>query len=427
MKATAHLLLSRGPLQPPPDGVAVTNETSIASDVRYSGLPGFGLNKILVPIDSSELSVRTLRYAAPLAQQFGASLCLVHVVEKTSLATDLSVPSSGWLRAEAATFGMPALTNLRHREIGAHFPGETLIRSGEPAHAISEAAQELGADLIVISTMGWPQPCHAVFGPLAERVARLSHCPVLTVRENSLCKNDVAEGVHSTTPWQHIVVPIDYSDSSRHAARYAATLAARLSARLTLVSILDPGGANPGQRPMSCNKDAERALTSWAKEEIHGTLQFSTEVGMGFPSDNVLEQECKRLKADLIVLGIRNRHGLGLLGDPSELILRHAPCPVLSVKPTSNLLFRSRVTSFMRYGKDLMYRLSTNAYVFWGALIIAASLVLGELTHVEEVLWRATFALGVATVIIGLLHASLDVRSHCEGSGSRRSRGPKGR
>jgi hypothetical protein len=28
----------------------------------------------------------------------------------------------------AATFGMPALTNLRHREIGAAFPGETLIR-----------------------------------------------------------------------------------------------------------------------------------------------------------------------------------------------------------------------------------------------------------------------------------------------------------
>src|SRR5204863_3066998 len=98
---------------------------------------------------------------------------------------------------------------------------------------------------------------------------------------------------------------------SRHAIQYAATLAAHLSARLTLVSILDPGGANPGQRLMSCHKDAESALRSWAKEEIDGTLPFSTEVGMGFASDNVLEQECKRLKADLIVLGIRNRHGLG--------------------------------------------------------------------------------------------------------------------
>ena len=106
MKASAHLPLSRGPLQPLTDGAAVSNETSMAPDVSHSGLPSFGLNKILVPIDSFEVSLKTLRYAASLAQQFGASLCLVHVVEKTSLATDLSVPSSGWLRAEAATFGM---------------------------------------------------------------------------------------------------------------------------------------------------------------------------------------------------------------------------------------------------------------------------------------------------------------------------------
>jgi hypothetical protein len=74
-----------------------------------------------------------------------------------------------------------------------------------------------------------------------------------------------------------------------------------------------------------------------------------------------------------------------------------------------------------------MYHLSTNAYVFWGVLITAASLVIGELTHGEEVLWRAAAALGTATVIIGLIHASLDVRSDTEGLGSQRNRGPKGR
>src|SRR5512146_2972566 len=51
--------------------------------------PALGLHSILVPIDFSVHSKNALKYAIPLAEQFGASLHLVFVVEPTVYQADL--------------------------------------------------------------------------------------------------------------------------------------------------------------------------------------------------------------------------------------------------------------------------------------------------------------------------------------------------
>jgi len=53
----------------------------------------------------------------------------------------------------------------------------------------------------------------------------------------------------------------------------------------------------------------------------------------------------------------------------------------------------------------------TYRYVFYGSLLLAASLVVGAITREHEELWRTAAALGIATVVIGLLHAWLETRS----------------
>ena len=60
---------------------------------------------------------------------------------------------------------------------------------------------------------------------------------------------------------------------------------------------------------------------------------------------------------------------------------------------------------------ELSYRLATNRYVFYGSLILAASLIAGAVTRGHETLWRSAASLGIAAVVIGLLHAWLDARS----------------
>ncbi len=57
----------------------------------------------------------------------------------------------------------------------------------------------------------------------------------------------------------------------------------------------------------------------------------------GFPSDLILDEAHKNV-ADLIVMGTHGRRGFSrfVSGSVAESILRHAPCPVLTVKNLKN-------------------------------------------------------------------------------------------
>ena len=70
-----------------------------------------------------------------------------------------------------------------------------------------------------------------------------------------------------------------------------------------------------------------------------------------------------------------------------------------------------RLAAARRWVRELSYRLATNRYVFYGSLILAASLIAGAVTRGHETLWRSAASLGIAAFIIGLLHAWLDARS----------------
>lgn len=59
----------------------------------------------------------------------------------------------------------------------------TLVKTGAPHEVIVAAADELGADLIVLGTHGRGGINRALLGSVADRVVRLAACPVVTVRE----------------------------------------------------------------------------------------------------------------------------------------------------------------------------------------------------------------------------------------------------
>jgi len=85
-------------------------------------------------------------------------------------------------------------------------------------------------------------------------------------------------------------------------------------------------------------------------------------------------------------------------------------------------LLRSRLAAVKRWASEFSYRLKTNRYVFYGWLILAASLIAGAVSKGHEVLWRSAAALGIATIVIGFIHAGLDARSAKAGSESRGKR-----
>lgn len=141
---------------------------------------------ILVPTDFSTAFAPALETAQMLAERFGASLHLLHVVEDPYVA-------AAWSEAYAA---IPDLreqlrqeAEQRLKEVTASLPNlttSTEVVVGTPAQTIVDVARAQGVDVIVMGTHGRGRLAHLLLGSVAERVVRLAACPVLTVREHSV-------------------------------------------------------------------------------------------------------------------------------------------------------------------------------------------------------------------------------------------------
>jgi universal stress protein A len=146
------------------------------------------LKNILVATDFSEVSDAALSYGRTLADQFGATLHVVHVVEdlaRMTFTTDGFVSSIPGLQKEledaARTELDAALGRVRGR---GPQPQAFVIISNIRAGAIVDYAKNANIDLIVIGTHGRGGMSRLLLGSVAERVVRTAPCPVLTVNHH---------------------------------------------------------------------------------------------------------------------------------------------------------------------------------------------------------------------------------------------------
>ena len=145
----------------------------------------FDLQRILVPVDFSDMSKKALHYALLFATTFDAELILVHVLQPYNVA-----PEIGYLPPELAASGQELVASAREQlkklvadEIGTRARSQVRVCEEVPWHEIVSAANDTGADLVILSTHGRTGLSHALMGSVAERVVRHAACPVLVVRD----------------------------------------------------------------------------------------------------------------------------------------------------------------------------------------------------------------------------------------------------
>ncbi|MGZ5544897.1 MAG: universal stress protein [Limisphaerales bacterium] len=143
------------------------------------------LRNILVPLDFSECSLNSLRYAGVFAQEFGAKETLLHVVHPVHYfaGTDFQTATHRKLQDEMQAVGKGQFLKLVNELRGTGLKVRKVIRCGHPATEIIKQATADKSDLIVISTHGWTGFKHAWLGSVAENVVRLAPCDVLVVRQ----------------------------------------------------------------------------------------------------------------------------------------------------------------------------------------------------------------------------------------------------
>jgi nucleotide-binding universal stress UspA family protein len=165
----------------------VTVELSRADDVLLDKGARAGriqIKTVLVPVDFSTFSSKALDYAVAFGEQFQAALVLLHVVEPMVYPENyMTIPAvSDDINASLMKAAEEKLGAQRDRVRGNHLEISVLTRLGRPYVEITEAARELGADLIILGTHGHTGLKHVLLGSTAERVVRHAPCPVLTVR-----------------------------------------------------------------------------------------------------------------------------------------------------------------------------------------------------------------------------------------------------
>ena len=139
---------------------------------------------------------------------------------------------------------------------------------------------------------------------------------------------------------RRILVPVDFSEHSQKALRYALAFAAQFGAEVALVHIVEQM-VYPGDwmypplavTDFSTEKRAEMIKRLRALDAESGVkTQHVVRVGRAW--QEVIEV-AREQKADMIILATHGYTGLkhALLGSVAEKIVRHAPCPVLSVHP----------------------------------------------------------------------------------------------
>jgi universal stress protein A len=135
-----------------------------------------------------------------------------------------------------------------------------------------------------------------------------------------------------------ILVPTDFSVNAEQALDYACELAAKLGATVRLVHAIP---SPPSALQVALSEEILEGLVREHREAVdklaeprRGLASFGEAiVDVGDPRDTIVAA-AKALGADLIVMGTHGRRGLSrvVMGSVAEDVIRHAPCPVLTVR-----------------------------------------------------------------------------------------------
>jgi nucleotide-binding universal stress UspA family protein len=137
---------------------------------------------IVVPFDFSEPATRAIDMAIELGGP-GAELHLIHVIVPipTLISLDPALPvpaNSDMTRLEQAANQLEkTFESGKYTEVKRH------CVLGDPGSEITNLANSIHADLIVIPSQGRTGLKRILLGSVAERVLRLSECPVLVLRD----------------------------------------------------------------------------------------------------------------------------------------------------------------------------------------------------------------------------------------------------
>lgn len=281
------------------------------------------MKNILVATDFSARSDRALQRAVQLAQQTGAALSLVHVVDDDQ--SERIVTSE----CEAARYLLDEQSAALNTTAGVTCKTQVIL--GAPFAGLGQVVGDDAPDLLVIGSHRRQALRDVFIGTTAERTIRAVACPVLMV-------NAVPAG-----PYRDVLMAVDLSASARAAVGCFAALGFAGQARVSAVYVFDAPALDLATGRAILKDHAEDYLKKERKNAARDLAKFMGEFDLkhiaqilrynATTSAGEILSVAKEMSAGLIVVGTHGRRGLAafFLGSVAEEILRRADIDVLAV------------------------------------------------------------------------------------------------
>ena len=150
--------------------------------------------RILIPLDGSEVGETALRYVQGLVSRLApgetVEITLFHVITTLTHAVDIRGGAGGisvpYTESELESMKSKAMEYLNEVGAGLIAKGATVmfkVAVGKaPAEEIIKAEEEVNADLVAMSTHGRTGISRWAFGSVTDKVLRAGKVPVLMVR-----------------------------------------------------------------------------------------------------------------------------------------------------------------------------------------------------------------------------------------------------
>jgi len=190
------------------------------------------LERVLVPLDGSQLAEGALAHAVALAQATGACLTAVHVLEpekQPSQATAIDPLDWHLRKAEATAY----LETVEHRLEGLELRVEMLLLEGNAAQQIVDFARSEEVDLIVLSSHGSSGLTPWNVSSVVQKIIFRANTSVMIVRAYQQTEQSLGD-----LQYRRIAVPLDGSRRAEHVLPLVTALARSAGCKPWLVNVV---------------------------------------------------------------------------------------------------------------------------------------------------------------------------------------------
>ncbi len=275
--------------------------------------------KLLVPLDGSQLSEQVVPYAALLGKALQAPIELLRVFD--------SVPGQWgdalrgrYLDQFATSFRNEATDYLNHVRVSQLNSGVDVsctAHEGQAASLIVSEAEEEPNTLITMATHGRSGISRWVMGSITDKVLHASSAPLLVVRSQD--EGAPTKEVRFTS----VIVPLDGSSLAEQSLPHVMALVQALDLTVHLVRVTPHHEAESIDYLRKVGEDLrEQGASSVDERLLHGHPAAAI-------NDFALEVE-----DNLVAMTTHGRSGIGrwALGSVTDRVVRHCGDPVLVVR-----------------------------------------------------------------------------------------------